>query len=76
MVGLLGMTWILEAFPEEHCIKVREIMGTAGINPEILRGSGFVCVWFYPSRCTTRSMRWKKVLYATDELTGLIGAAI
>ncbi|MGB4568557.1 MAG: hypothetical protein WBH96_06250, partial [Dysgonamonadaceae bacterium] len=33
--GLVGLLHDLdfEAFPEEHCIKVREIMGTAGINP-------------------------------------------
>ena len=59
--GLVGLLHDLdfEAFPEEHCIKVREIMGTAGINPEILRAV-VSHAYGFTQHDVPPSMRWKK----------------
>ena len=61
-------------FPEQHCVKQQEIMREHGVDPRIIRstashGWGCTGVDFAPEH------RMEKILYATDELTGLIGAA-
>ena len=75
--GLVGLLHDLdfEQFPDEHCIKVCEIFDDEGINPEIKRAVvshayGFTQTDVKPEH------QMEKVLYAADELTGLIGAAI
>ncbi|HOV71998.1 MAG TPA: hydrolase [Dysgonamonadaceae bacterium] len=75
--GLVGLLHDLdfEAFPDEHCIKVREIMAAAGINPEIVRAVVSHAYGFTQNDVPPEH-EMEKVLYATDELTGLIGAAI
>lgn len=72
IVGLLH-DLDFEMFPEQHCIKEQEIMRSRGVDERIVHA--------------TASHGWKltvniepqhemeKVLYAVDELTGLIGAA-
>ena len=74
--GLVGLLHDLdfEKFPAEHCVKQQEIMQEHGVDPRIIRatashGWGNTGVAFAPEH------RMEKVLYATDELTGLIGAA-
>lgn len=75
--GLVGLLHDLdfEQYPDEHCIKVREIFDAEGIDPQIKRAVvshayGFTQTDVKPEH------QMEKVLYAVDELTGLIGAAI
>lgn len=63
-----------EMWPEEHCVKAPELLKEAGIPDDIIRavcshGYGMTGVDIAPER------EMEKVLYACDELTGLIGAA-
>ena len=62
-----------ERWPEEHCVKSQEIMRGLGIDERVVRATashGYgLCVDIKPEH------EMEKVLYATDELTGLIGAA-
>ncbi|GAB6108313.1 hydrolase [Fusibacter bizertensis] len=61
-------------FPEQHCVKSQEIMRERGVDERIIRATashGYgICVDIKPEH------QMEKVLYATDELTGLIGAAV
>lgn len=63
-----------ERWPEEHCVKSQEIMRGLGIDERVVRATashGYgLCVDIKPEH------EMEKVLYATDELTGLIGAAV
>lgn len=73
--GIVGLLHDLdfEQFPDQHCIKQQEIMAEKGIDPAIIRATashGYaLTVDIEPQH------QMEKVLYATDELTGLIGAA-
>lgn len=62
-----------EQFPEEHCVKSQELMREHGIDETIIHATashGYqLTVDIQPEH------EMEKVLYATDELTGLIGAA-
>ncbi len=62
-----------ELYPEQHCIKGQEIMREVGIDEGIIRATashGYaLTVDVEPEHMM------EKILYATDELTGLIGAA-
>ena len=60
-------------WPEEHCVKCRELMRQAGVDEDTIRsvachGWG-ICSELKPEH------EMEKVLFACDELTGLIGAA-
>lgn len=74
--GIVGLLHDLdfEKYPEEHCIKEQEIMRQHGIDERIIRGAashGYeITVDIKPEH------EMEKVLYAVDELTGLIGAAV
>lgn len=61
-----------EKFPSEHCVKEQEIMRGKGIDERIIRAAAshgyMLTVDIKPEHIM------EKVLYATDELTGLIGA--
>ena len=61
-----------EVYPDEHCIKVQEIMKERGIDERIIHAvasHGYaITVDIKPEH------EMEKVLYAVDELTGLIGA--
>ncbi|HPO05043.1 MAG TPA: hydrolase [Bacillota bacterium] len=62
-----------EMYPEEHCVKGQEIMKELDLDESLIRAAmshGFGCtgVDVEPEDIM------EKVLYATDELTGLIGA--
>ena len=62
-----------ECYPEEHCKKAPELLNEIGASDDIVHAvcsHGFgICVDIEPIH------EMEKVLFATDELTGLIGAA-
>jgi predicted hydrolase (HD superfamily) len=72
--GIVGLLHDLdfERFPEEHCIKQQEIMRERGIDEAVVHATashGYaLTVDIEPQH------QMEKVLYAVDELTGLIGA--
>jgi predicted hydrolase (HD superfamily) len=74
MVGLLH-DLDFEMYPEEHCTKTQEIMRARGIDERLIRAAashGYgLCVGEQPKP----EHDMEKVLFAVDELTGLIGAA-
>lgn len=62
-----------EQFPEQHCIKSQEIMREKGIDERIVHATASHA---YGSTVDIApELEMEKVLYAVDELTGLIGAA-
>lgn len=72
--GIVGLLHDLdfEQFPEQHCIKEQEIMRERGVDERIIHATashGYaITVDIAPEH------QMEKVLYAVDELTGLIGA--
>ena len=62
-----------EQFPEQHCTKSQELMRDAGVDEATIHATashGYgITVDIQPEH------EMEKVLFATDELTGLIGAA-
>lgn len=74
--GIVGLLHDLdfEQFPEQHCIKSQEIMRKRGIDERIIHATashGYaITVDIQPEH------EMEKVLYAVDELTGLIGAVV
>lgn len=74
--GIVGLLHDIdfEEYPEEHCIKAPELLKAAGVSDEVIHG---VCSHGYNLTVDVKPEHvMEKVLYATDELTGLIGAAI
>ena len=62
-----------ERWPEEHCVKCQELMRERDIDERIVRA---VASHGYPRHGDVApEHQMEKVLYACDELTGLIGAA-
>ena len=72
LVGLLH-DLDFEQWPEEHCKKSQELMRQAGLDESIVHATAShgwgICVDIKPEH------EMEKVLFASDELTGLIGAA-
>ena len=77
--GIVGLLHDIdfELYPEEHCVKAPELLIAAGFDADldaafiravVSHGYG-LCVDVKPE------LEMEKVLFATDELTGLIGAA-
>jgi len=73
--GVIGLLHDLdyEKYPEEHCVKARAILEERGVDEDYIHavvshGWG-LCSDVEPAH------RMEKVLYTTDELTGLINAA-
>lgn len=62
-----------EMWPDEHCVKSQQLMREAGVDEAIIRATASHgwghCVDIKPEH------EMEKVLFACDELTGLIGAA-
>ena len=63
-----------EMWPEEHCVKAQELMREANLDEALIHatcshGYGLTGVDMEPT------LEMEKVLFAADELTGLIGAA-
>jgi predicted hydrolase (HD superfamily) len=72
LVGLLHDV-DFERWPEEHCKKAPELLRPAGASEELIHA---VCSHGY-GLCSdvAPELEMEKVLFAADELTGLIGAA-
>ncbi len=72
--GIVGLLHDLdfERYPDQHCIKSQEILRERGVDERIVRATashGYgLTVDIKPKH------EMEKVLYAVDELTGLIGA--
>ncbi len=72
--GIVGLLHDLdfEMYPEEHCVKEQEIMRERGVDERIIHATashGYnITVDIKPEH------EMEKILYAVDELTGLIGA--
>ena len=63
-----------EQFPEEHCIKSQEIMREQGVEERIVHATASHGYGITVDIAPEHEM--EKVLYAVDELTGLIGAVV
>ena len=63
-----------EQYPEEHCVKVREIMEGRGLDPALIHAV-VSHGWGMTEGDAQPEHQMEKVLFAVDELTGLIGAA-
>lgn len=62
-----------ELYPEEHCKKAPELLKAEGASDELIHA---VCSHGYGICCDVEpSCEMEKILFAADELTGLIGAA-
>ena len=62
-----------EKWPEEHCKKAPELLAEIGCSEELIHA---VCSHGYGLCCDVEpTHEMEKVLFAADELTGLIGAA-
>lgn len=74
--GIVGLLHDIdfEMYPDEHCIKAPELLAAAGVSEAVIHG---VCSHGYDLTVDIKpEHEMEKVLYATDELTGLIGAVI
>lgn len=74
--GIVGLLHDLdfEQYPEQHCVKSQELMRQHGVDESIIRatashGYGLTAADIKPEH------QMEKVLFAADELSGLIGAA-
>ena len=74
--GTVGLLHDLdfEQWPDQHCVKVRELMEAQGLDSALIHavvshGWGMTGADVQPEH------QMEKVLFAVDELTGLIGAA-
>lgn len=72
--GLVGLLHDLdfEKYPEEHCIREQEILRKYGAGEELIRAAA--SHGYGVSADIPPEHEMEKVLYAVDELTGLIGA--
>ncbi len=73
--GIVGLLHDIdfELYPEEHCVKAQELLREAGVGEDMIysicsHGYG-ICSELEPKH------EMEKILFACDELTGLIGAA-
>ncbi len=72
--GIIGLVHDIdyEQFPEEHCVKAREILSGEGWPEEYIHG---VCSHGWGICTDEEPVKYmEKYLYASDELTGLIYA--
>lgn len=62
-----------ELYPEQHCIKAPELLKEGGVSDDMIHS---ICSHGYGLCCDIKpEHEMEKVLFAVDELTGLIGAA-
>ena len=62
-----------EQWPQQHCVKAPELLREAGCGEDLIHA---VCSHGYGLCCDVEpTEEMEKVLFAADELTGLIGAA-
>ena len=73
--GIVGLLHDIdfELYPEEHCVKAPELLREAGVGDDMIYS---ICSHGYGICCELEPKHeMEKVLFAADELTGLIGAA-
>ena len=62
-----------ELYPEQHCLKAPELLREGGASEDMIHS---ICSHGYGLCCDVKpEHEMEKVLFAVDELTGLIGAA-
>lgn len=62
-----------ERYPEQHCVKAPELLREGGVGEDMIHA---ICSHGYGLCCDVKpEHEMEKVLFAADELTGLIGAA-
>ena len=73
--GIVGLLHDIdfELYPEQHCIKAPELLREAGVPEEIIHG--VVSHGYGITVDVAPEHEMEKVLFAADELTGLIWAA-
>ena len=74
--GLVGLLHDIdfELYPEQHCIKAPELLREGGASEELIHA---VCSHGYGLTVDIApEQEMEKVLFAADELTGLIGATV
>ncbi|MBQ0017777.1 MAG: hydrolase [Clostridiales bacterium] len=74
--GLCGLLHDIdfEMWPEEHCRKAPELLAEIDAPEELVHA---VCSHGYGLCCDVEPVhQMEKILFATDELTGIVGAAI
>ena len=64
-----------EMYPEQHCVKVQEIMKSKGLDEKLIRAVASHGYGICDVTLPEPEHEMEKILFATDELTGLIGAA-
>ena len=73
--GMVGLLHDIDfgGYPEEHCVKSRELLAVAGASEELIHA---VCChgWGLTAVTEKPEHEMEKLLYAADELTGLIWA--
>lgn len=73
--GIVGLLHDIdfELYPEQHCVKAPELLREAGVSEEMIYS---ICSHGY-GLCSDQEPKhlMEKILFACDELTGLIGAA-
>jgi len=73
--GLCGLLHDVdfEKWPEQHCLKAPELLAEVNASPEMVHA---ICSHGYGICCDVEpTAQMEKILFAVDELTGLIGAA-
>ncbi len=73
--GIVGLLHDIdfELYPEEHCLKAPELLREGGVGEDIIRS---VCSHGYGITVDIEPQHlMEKILFASDELTGLIWAA-
>ena len=74
--GLCGLLHDVdfEKWPEQHCRKAPELLAEVNASPEMVHT---ICSHGYGICCDVEpTAQMEKILFAADELTGLIGAAV
>lgn len=72
IVGLLHDV-DFEKYPDQHCLKAPELLAEIDAEPELVHA---ICSHGYGICCDVEpTLPMERVLFAADELTGLIGAA-
>ncbi|MBQ3425458.1 MAG: hydrolase [Clostridia bacterium] len=64
-----------EQWPDQHCVKVQELMKERGLDPRLIRAVASHGYGACGTGLPQPEHEMEKVLFAVDELTGLIGAA-
>ena len=65
-----------EVYPAEHCLKSQEIMREHGLDERLIRATASHGYGLHFDGLPEPQHEMEKVLFATDELTGLIGAVV